>query len=92
MTLLQAAERLGVAVVASGSLGQGKLLARPLPDKLIAALPGLRRDSQVLLQLVRSAPGVVTALCGCKGLSHVRENLGLLAVPPLSRPQFDRLL
>ena len=92
MTLLQAAERLGIAVVASGSLGQGKLLARPLPEALTTALPGLRRDSQCLLQIVRSAPGIATALCGCKGLAHVRENLTLLTVPPLSRQQFARLL
>lgn len=92
MTLLQAAERLGIAVVASGTLGQGKLLGRPLPDALVAAVPGLRRDSQRLLQIVRSAPGITTALCGVKTLSHARENLELLRTPPLSRQQFARLL
>jgi aryl-alcohol dehydrogenase-like predicted oxidoreductase len=92
MTLLQAAERLGIAVVASGTLGQGKLLGRPLPDALVAAVPGLRRDSQRLLQIVRSAPGITTALCGFKTLSHARENLELLRTPPLSQQQFARLL
>ncbi len=92
MTLLQAAERLGIAVVASGSLGQGKLLRRPLPDALVAAVPGLRRDSQRLLQIVRSAPGIVTALCGFKSLPHARENLQLLPAAPLTPQQFARLL
>ena len=92
MTLLQAAEQLGIAVVASGSLGQGKLLARPLSPGLVAALPGLGRDSQRLLQVVRSAPGIVTALCGFKSLTHARENVALLRTPPLTRQQFARLL
>jgi aryl-alcohol dehydrogenase-like predicted oxidoreductase len=92
LTLLQAAEELGIAVMASGPLAQSKLLARPLSDGLVAALPGLRRDSQRLLQIVRSAPGVHAALCGMKSPTHVRENLELLRVPPLSREQFARLL
>jgi aryl-alcohol dehydrogenase-like predicted oxidoreductase len=92
LTVLQAAHELGISVMASGPLGQSKLLARPLSDRLVAALPGLRRDSQRLLQIARSAPGVRTALCGMKTLSHLRENLELLRTPPLSGEQFARLL
>ncbi|MCW5892830.1 MAG: aldo/keto reductase [bacterium] len=80
-TLLEAAERLGLAVVASAPLQAGQLTRR-LPGALGRALPGLDTFAQRALQFTRSAPGVATALVGMKDLAHVRENLAVAAVPP----------
>jgi aryl-alcohol dehydrogenase-like predicted oxidoreductase len=79
-SLLEAARSLGIAVMTSASILQGRL-ARGLPASLTQAFPGLSTDAQRALQFARSAPGVTTALVGMSRVAHVRENLGLLAVP-----------
>jgi aryl-alcohol dehydrogenase-like predicted oxidoreductase len=81
-TLLEAAGELGTTVIGSASLLQGQL-AQGLPAGLLAA-PGLSTDAQRALQIARSAPGLTTALVGMARLAHVRENLAVLAVPPLA--------
>jgi aryl-alcohol dehydrogenase-like predicted oxidoreductase len=80
--VMQAAEQLGLYVMTSASILQGKL-ARNLPPALAQVLEGLRTDAQRALQFVRSTPGVGTALCGMRTLAHVEENAGLIAVPPV---------
>lgn len=80
-TLAEAAERLGVAVVASAAILQGQL-ARPLPDALTQAFPGLTTPAQRALQFVRSTPGITTALVGMSRREHVEENLAVARVPP----------
>lgn len=75
MTLLEAAQRLQIAVVTSGPRPQGKLVQRPLPPKFCDRLPDLTRDSHRLLQFARSAPGVAAVLCGSKERRHALENL-----------------
>jgi aryl-alcohol dehydrogenase-like predicted oxidoreductase len=87
LTLLEAAAELGVSVVASASILQGRL-ARGLPSSLTASLPGLSSDAQRSLQFVRSAPGVTCALVGMKRVEHVRENLALAAQATLGERQF----
>lgn len=87
--LLLAAAELGVHVVGSAPLLQGRVLRRPLPARLCAPLPGLGRDSQRALQFARSAPGVTAVLCGLKAPAHVTEALGVLRVPPLSAEAFQ---
>src|SRR5258706_4433500 len=58
--LLEAATELGVYVMTSGSIQQGRL-ARRLSDGLRARLdPALTIDAQRALQFVRSTPGVGT--------------------------------
>jgi aryl-alcohol dehydrogenase-like predicted oxidoreductase len=89
LTLLEAAGRLGIAVICSGPLLQGKVLSRPLPERLRRPFAGLTRDSQRALQFVRSAPGVTAVLCGMKMPAHLEENLALLQVPPLSAEAFS---
>ena len=79
--IMQAAEQLGVYVMTSASILQGKL-AQNLPPALAQVLEGLRTDAQRALQFVRSTPGVGTALCGMRSLAHVEENAGLVSVPP----------
>lgn len=88
--VLEAAERLGLYVMASASVYQGQL-ARNLPPVVGDLLPGLTTDAQRALQFVRSTPGIGTALVGMKGAAHVEENLELAAVPPVPWEQFQRL-
>ena len=91
LTILEAASRLGMNVVVSGSLYQGQL-ASGLPSDLKDALPGLKTDAQRALQFSRSAPGVTTALVGMRSQQHVEENLALAAVPPAPAEAFRLLL
>lgn len=81
LTAVEAAARLGVAVVASASILQGQL-ARPLPQALAAAFPGLDTDAQRALQFVRSTPGVTAALVGMGRRQHAEENLAVARVAP----------
>jgi aryl-alcohol dehydrogenase-like predicted oxidoreductase len=78
---IAAAERLGVAVVASASILQGQL-SRRLPQALADAFPGLDSWAQRALQFVRSTPGVTTALVGMAQREHVAENLGVARHEP----------
>jgi aryl-alcohol dehydrogenase-like predicted oxidoreductase len=80
LSVLQAAERLGVYVMTSASILQGKL-ASNLPPALSQVLEGLSTDAQRALQFVRSTPGVGTALCGMRRVAHVEENALLVSVP-----------
>lgn len=80
-TPIEAAERLGIAVVASASMLQAQLAHR-LPQAIAAAFPGLDTAAQRALQFVRSTPGVTTALVGMSRRAHVAENLAVAATAP----------
>jgi aryl-alcohol dehydrogenase-like predicted oxidoreductase len=80
LTVTEAAARLGVAVVASAAILQGQL-ARPLPQPLADAFPGLDTSAQRALQFARSTPGVTTALVGMSQTAHVAENLAVARLP-----------
>jgi aryl-alcohol dehydrogenase-like predicted oxidoreductase len=86
---LQAADKLGLRVMASASVYQGQL-TRNLPAAVRELLPGLQTDAQRALQFVRSTPGVTSALVGMRSTTHVAENVGVAAVPPLPWEQFKR--
>ncbi|MBI2567477.1 MAG: aldo/keto reductase [Candidatus Schekmanbacteria bacterium] len=90
-TLVEAANRFDIAVVASASLLQARL-CRDLPRRVTAALPGLRTDAQRSLQFARSAPGIKVALVGMKHLDHVEENLAVAALPPMTAETFSAAL
>lgn len=90
VSTLEAAQRLGVYVMASASVYQGQL-ARNLPPVVAEYLPGLATDAQRALQFVRSTPGIGTALVGMKSASHVTENAVVATVQPLPWEQFKRL-
>jgi aryl-alcohol dehydrogenase-like predicted oxidoreductase len=89
-SLLAAAAEAGMSVMTSASILQGKL-ARNFPAPLRAPL-GLRTDAQRALQLVRSTPGVSTALVGMKRAAHVDELAEVLAAPPISPDLIRELL
>jgi aryl-alcohol dehydrogenase-like predicted oxidoreductase len=81
VSTLEAAEKLGLTAIASGSLLQGQV-ARGLPEAIRDPLGSLATDAQTGIQFVRSAPGVTTALVGMSQRAHVEENLQLVAVAP----------
>ena len=87
---LELARKLGVLVIASASLLQGKL-AGPFPPEFEKLFPNLKKSSQRSLQFVRSCPGVVTALVGMKNRSHIAENLETAKVEPLGEQQLVQL-
>lgn len=88
-SLLDAAKALGVYVMVSGPILQGKL-ARGLPAELHQVL-GEGTDAQRALQFVRSTPGIGTALVGMKQADHVRDNLALAKREPLLPEQIAGL-
>ncbi len=81
VSLLAAADAMGVAVCASASLLQGQL-TRCLPEVLQSAFPGLESDAQRSIQFVRSTPGIGVALVGMSSAAHVAQNLATLRHPP----------
>jgi aryl-alcohol dehydrogenase-like predicted oxidoreductase len=89
MTVLEAAARLDVDVVASASLLQQRLTRLPAP--MAALIPDLQTDAQRAIQFTRSTPGLTVALVGMKRAEHVRENLAVARVAPLDAAQVARL-
>ena len=90
MTLLEAAQALGIAVMCSASVLQGQL-TRNLPEIIRDTFNNFETDGQRALQFVRSTPGVTTALVGMKQLSHVDENLQTARTPPAAWEQYSKL-
>ncbi len=89
-SVLAAAARLGIAVVASATLMQTQVLDQ-MPDAIQELLPGLETDAQRAIQFTRSTPGIAVALVGMGRPEHVRENLAIAKAPPASREQYLRL-
>jgi len=90
VSLCQAAASLGVHLVSSASLAQGRL-TKGLPDWLGTLFKGFDTDAQRSLQFVRSTPGFVSALVGMKSVAHVHENLAVGRVPPAAMEDFLKL-
>jgi predicted aldo/keto reductase-like oxidoreductase len=90
VSTLDAAAALGVTVISSASIFQGRV-AQGLPKDLRESLGSLATDAQTAIQFVRSAPGVCTALVGMSRIEHVEENLKLINVSPLKPEQFMQL-
>jgi aryl-alcohol dehydrogenase-like predicted oxidoreductase len=61
-----------------------------MPDAVPELLPGLSSDAQRAIQFTRSTPGITVALAGMSNREHVRDNLGVAAVPPATREQYLR--
>jgi aryl-alcohol dehydrogenase-like predicted oxidoreductase len=90
MSVLEAATELGVTVIASASMLQGRV-ARGLPQEVRETLGSLPADAQTAIQFVRSAPGITTALVGMSSVAHVEENLALTKVEPVGAESFGKL-
>ena len=91
VSTIEAAAMLGVTVMTSASIFQGRL-TRGLPEHLRELLGPLRTDAHNAIQFVRSTPGVTTALVGMSQTSHAEENLELANVEPLTGEQFMQLI
>lgn len=89
-SLLQAAGELGITVIGSATVLQGRL-TKGLPEKLVAQFEGLTTDAQRSIQFSRSTPGVTAALVGMSRVEHVAENLAVKGVPPLAGPAYYAL-
>lgn len=72
--LLEAADALGLGVVASAPLMQGRLSAG-LPEQMRELFPSCATDAQRALRFASSLPGVATVLAGMRSVEHVKENL-----------------
>ena len=90
VSALEAAAGLGVTVISSASIFQGRV-AHGLPKDLRETLGSLSTDAQTAIQFVRSAPGITTALVGMSTLEHVEDNLQLASVEPLQLERFMEL-
>lgn len=80
VSLLEAADALGVAVVASAPLMQGRL-ASGLPDEVRTLFPECRSDAQRALRFASSLPGISAVLAGMRRASHLAENLDAWRAP-----------
>ncbi|MET0754348.1 MAG: aldo/keto reductase [Pyrinomonadaceae bacterium] len=87
---IDAANELGVSVMCSASILQGKLAAN-LPPQLNETLGNLKTDAQTSLQFVRSTPNVTTALIGMSKTAHVEENLELAKIEPVPEETYGQM-
>jgi aryl-alcohol dehydrogenase-like predicted oxidoreductase len=87
--IVGAASKLGITLVASAAMLQGKL-SSGLPPFVTSAL-GMNSDAERAMQFVRSTPGIATALVGMSRVEHVRANLSIVGVAPASQDQFAKL-
>ena len=91
ITLLEAAERLGLFSIASASLYQAEVIGR-IPDNIISTFGNrFTTDCQRALQYARSTPGLLTALVGMKDPKHVEENLSINVYSPFKKPKFKKI-
>ena len=87
---IEAANELGVSVVCSASIMQGKL-AHSIPLEIRETLGKPTTDAMTGIEFVRSTPGVTTALVGMSKTAHVEENLALARIKPVSAETFNQL-
>jgi aryl-alcohol dehydrogenase-like predicted oxidoreductase len=80
---IRAAEKLGINVIVSASIGQTQAVGK-VPPSLQEKLSqqGLN-PAQQALQFTRSCSGIASALVGMKTPAHVAENLALTQLDPL---------
>src|SRR5688572_31482006 len=90
VTLLAAAAALGITVVSSASILQGRF-AHGLPETVREPLGSLATDALTAIQFVRSTPGITTALVGMSSPEHVIENLQIVRVEPAHADDYRRV-
>jgi aryl-alcohol dehydrogenase-like predicted oxidoreductase len=89
MSLLSAADRLGIAVMGSATLYQARL-TQGLPD-FVGSILGMTTDADNAIQFARSAPGLTTALIGMGRKEHVAVNLKPALTNPTPSPEWKKL-
>ena len=87
VSVLEAAQEFNLGVFTSVPIMQGKLLTtNAIPEF------GNFSASVRLLQFVRSTPGITAPLIGHKLESHVKENMNVMKISPLSELEFNDLV
>ena len=89
--LAAAAANAGVALFASASILQGRLVGVDLPPEVDALFSGVPAGAPRALQLPRSAAGVTSALGGVSDGRHASETFGLARFPPADPAEVARL-
>lgn len=77
-TALDAADELGIAVVAGASLMHGRL-ARDLPPAARSIFPDAPSDAACALTFARMLPHVASVAVGMRSREHVHENVNVFA-------------
>jgi aryl-alcohol dehydrogenase-like predicted oxidoreductase len=84
LTILEACNKLNIGVFTSVPLLQTKLFGATIPDYL-----GYDNQLLKIVQITRSTPNVIAPLIGQKKPNHVKENIQLAKVQPLTIEQFN---
>lgn len=84
LTILEACNKLNIGVFTSVPLLQTKLFGAKIPDYL-----GYDNQLLKIVQITRSTPNVLAPLIGQKKPNHVKENIQLAKVAPLTIKEFS---
>ena len=87
VSALEAAQKFNLGVFTSVPLMQSKLLTANIIPEFVNPSTSVR-----LLQFVRSTPGITSPLIGHKSEPHVKENMDIMKIPPLSELEFNDLV
>ncbi len=91
MSLLEAAQELGIVVIGGETLWQGQLTLH-LPEEVRVALPAARTDAQAAIQYARSTPGLASSLVAMSSREHIEENMEVARWPVVPDAEFASLL
>ncbi|MGA7897404.1 MAG: aldo/keto reductase [Nitrososphaeraceae archaeon] len=86
LTILEAAERLKIGVFTSIPLFQTRLLNAEVPFYST----GLDNKIARVTQILRSTPNVIAPLIGQKKPEHVKENISVAHIQPMTESEFRR--
>lgn len=87
LTILEAAETLGIHIFTSIPLFQSRLLRAQIPDYM-----GLSDQVLKLVQVIRSSPSVIAPLIGYKKREHLEQDLKIAEIPPLNSREFEQVI
>jgi len=86
--VVEAAHALGLNVIGSATLMQGRL-TKDLPEKFLEKFTDtLPTQAQRAIQFARSTPGITTALIGMSKAERVAENMVVGKVKPFSEAEY----
>ena len=89
LPVLSAAQELGIGVVGSATLLQGRLTAR-LPEFVRQTLK-CATDAEAAIQFARSAPGMTSSLIGMSHRDHVESNVKIAQKPLVQMSEWEGL-
>jgi len=87
-SILESSVELGIGVFTSVPLMQGRLIEWAKSKPMFAN----NSPSVGLLQFIRSTPGVLSPLIGQKSTQHVDENLKIMKIDPMNKPEYDEFV